>query len=108
MIVTDNMTAKNIVLNFLANTFIIEADNMFALLLLSSNHRKRMTAVANDVDQAAKETASATFFWTRAQGIVCAVMIIIWIYWSDILVGESCNELMLGPTPFYSVFLSGR
>jgi len=52
---------------------------VLAVLFLNSRHDKLMRDVVRDVDGGASGAARASFFWTRIQGFLCLVLLILFL-----------------------------
>jgi len=90
MLVTDDVSAVNIILNLLAVTFITEADNVMAVLLLQTRHYEAMERAAAG---AAAGDTRLIFFWARLQGVLCVVILVAGVFFIDRLV-KDCNNLI--------------
>jgi len=67
IIVTESITAKNILLNLIAVTFIAEADNVLVKFTLSADAEKRIKLVIKDAKQNARNySGSRQFQWPGA------------------------------------------
>mmetsp|Transcript_63503 Transcript_63503/g.74356 ORF Transcript_63503/g.74356 Transcript_63503/m.74356 type:complete len:576 (-) Transcript_63503:61-1788(-) len=91
LLLTDDISSKSIILNFLTVGFIFEADNVLAVLFLNSRHNELMDEVVKDVDGSASSAARALFFWTRVQGLVCAVILVTFMLFIQQFV-TTCEE----------------
>lgn len=92
LLVTDDIMAKNIILNLLAIAFITEADNIVAKIFLRSSHMELMTRTVENLDMESLSGSHALFFWTRAQGFSGFILFVIGILWAGKDV-EDCSEL---------------
>lgn len=92
LLITDQFSAKNDILNFLAITFISEADNMLAALFLRTGHIEQMNKVVEDIDIDTVPYASTAFFWARVQGIYCFLVLVFGLRIADSRV-DSCDEV---------------
>mmetsp|Transcript_18581 Transcript_18581/g.37014 ORF Transcript_18581/g.37014 Transcript_18581/m.37014 type:complete len:562 (+) Transcript_18581:98-1783(+) len=92
LLLTDNISSKNIILNFLAISLVLEADNVLAVLFLNARRNTFMKNVVRNVDGGAAGAARASFFWTRVQGFLCPILLIIFLYNVNDIV-KDCSEL---------------
>merc|ERR1740139_2031215 len=76
LLITDTISSKGIILNLLAIGLLLEADNVVAVLFLSNRYDVMMDAVVREVDDGVSGAARGTFFWTRVQGLLCAVILV--------------------------------
>ena len=76
LLITDTISSKVIILKLLAIGLLLEADNAVAMLFLSNRYDVMMDAVMREVDGSASVAAQGTFFWTRVQGLLCAVILV--------------------------------
>mmetsp|Transcript_9324 Transcript_9324/g.19005 ORF Transcript_9324/g.19005 Transcript_9324/m.19005 type:complete len:542 (-) Transcript_9324:86-1711(-) len=76
LLITNPVSSSSIILNLLAISIILEADNVVAVLFLSRHHDAMMNAVVRDVDGGAFGDAHGSFFWSRVQGLLCAVILV--------------------------------
>merc|ERR1719469_1833678 len=81
LLLTDDISSKNIILNFLAISLVLEADNVVAVLFLNARRNTFMKNVVRNVDAGATSAARASFFWTRVQGLLCPVLLILFLYY---------------------------
>eukprot|EP00588_Corethron_pennatum_P006162 CAMPEP_0194293604 /NCGR_PEP_ID=MMETSP0169-20130528/48298_1 /TAXON_ID=218684 /ORGANISM="Corethron pennatum, Strain L29A3" /LENGTH=301 /DNA_ID=CAMNT_0039042171 /DNA_START=57 /DNA_END=959 /DNA_ORIENTATION=- len=63
MILTTESDVKNLVLNFLAMTFISAADNVFGILSLRNHSTELMDKVVNNFNIGLSDDTAAVFFW---------------------------------------------
>jgi len=93
LLITDDISAKNIILNFLSITFITEADNVLAVLFLRTRHRELMDKTAKEAHESEEfHDSKVAFFWARVQGLFCVVILIIALYFVDKEV-KNCDSL---------------
>jgi len=107
LLITDDISAKNIILNFLSITFITEADNVLAVLFLRTRHRELMDKTAKEAHESEEfHDSKVAFFWARVQGLFCVVILIIVLYFVDEWV-KNCDSLEDVLLMYFGSFLFG-
>ena len=92
LILTDEVVnPKSIILNFLAISFISEADNIIAKIFLGNDQNARMERITSNVDQNMLN-ARSDLLWIRIQGFFCAVVLCVFVF--TLIKGEeNCQTL---------------
>ena len=95
LLVMDPLTAKNITLNILAVAMFSEVDRVVAALLLKESQTLKMEKLVKDASGSdLNSIARLSFFWTRLQGCLSVIFLIMFIYFLEELI-ESCGNLTL-------------
>jgi len=76
LLITDTLSSFAVILNFLAIAIILEADNVVAVLFLNNHRNEIMDDAVRDVDGSVSGAARGSFFWTRIQGLLCAIILV--------------------------------
>merc|ERR1719469_879061 len=93
LLITDDISAKNVILNFLSITFISEADNVLAVLFLRTRHKEMMDKAAKEAHESEEfREPKVAFFWARVQGLFCVIVLVIALYSVDKWV-KQCDDL---------------
>ena len=79
LIMNDEGSSKNLILNFLAIGFISEADNIIAIILLTTDQRTKIKNTINNIDH---DTFNArpVFLWNRLHGFLYAIILFLCIH----------------------------
>ena len=95
LLAMDPLTAKNITLNILAVAMFSEVDSVVAALLLKESQTLKMEKLVKDASGSdLNSIARISFFWTRLQGCLSVIFLIMFIYFLEELI-ESCGNLTL-------------
>jgi hypothetical protein len=107
LILTDDISTKNIILNFLSITFILEADNVLGALFLTSYHRKMINHTVESIKVESLRNATAVFFGARIQGLFCVVVLFVSLGYVDKTV-DNCDNLadFMWDIGFYCFFVT--
>merc|ERR1740124_217381 len=93
LLITDNISAKNIILNFLAITFVSEADNVLAVLFLRTHQRELMEKAAKEAHESEEfHDTQVAFFWAHVHGLFYVVVLLIVLFIVDKVVTK-CDHL---------------
>lgn len=103
-LVTDEISTKNIVLNFLSITFILEADNILALLFLKTRHKDQMEEAVQGIEIELLENGKDVSMWARIHVLFCVVKLIIELALVNKLVRD-CDRLNEFLNESYSISL---
>lgn len=90
LIMNDDGTPKNLVLNFLAIGFISEADNIIAIIWLTTDQRTKIKNTINNIDN---DTFNArpVFLWNRLHGFLYVIILLSFIHGTKDI--DSCYEI---------------
>jgi len=89
---TDDVSAKHVILNFLAITSITGMDNVLAALFLGPHHREMMEEAARDVKIDTAFSVGTVFLWSRVQGLFCALVFLVGLVRTDGWI-DNCDRL---------------
>lgn len=99
LILTDDISTKHLFLNFLSITFIMESDNVLAMIFLRSSQTELMEKAVESI--AVEKLQDIRFFFLcRMQGLLCATVLMIGLANVDNNVSE-CGELISYLTTLY-------
>jgi len=91
LLLTETISSKALILNFLAIGFVLEADNIIAALCLNKSNNELMSNAVKDVNDGVIGSV-VSFSWTRIQGFLCTVVLIFTLYTIEISV-TNCDKL---------------
>eukprot|EP00588_Corethron_pennatum_P000903 CAMPEP_0194283010 /NCGR_PEP_ID=MMETSP0169-20130528/24494_1 /TAXON_ID=218684 /ORGANISM="Corethron pennatum, Strain L29A3" /LENGTH=317 /DNA_ID=CAMNT_0039028519 /DNA_START=301 /DNA_END=1251 /DNA_ORIENTATION=+ len=92
LLITNDITAKNIIFNFLVIIFISGSDNVAAVLFLGTRQMELMEKAAKEADSEVSDDSEAVFVWARVQSLFCVVILIIALAFIDRVV-KDCDGL---------------
>lgn len=91
LIITDEMSTKSVILDFLAVTFIMEADNALALFFLRASQADLIEKTVKDSQIETLESSKGIAFWSRVQGLACVIVMLTGLQQVDTIVKDCDN-----------------
>lgn len=92
VLLSDSLSTKNILLNFLAVTFLVEADNMLAKVLFSSKQQDFVERVLFDDERIRSKEVSVSCLWPKLSGFVVAILVVVCVYGISALTKIGCKN----------------
>jgi len=86
VLATEKVSATNLILNFLAITFICEADNLFALMFHRKNQKDMMKKTIRDFNICQPDGTAAISFWARCLTFFCVLLLIVGLIYTDTII----------------------
>jgi len=77
LIMTEPISSKSAILNFLAVSLILEADSAIAVLFITNDGRQLMEEVIESVEDSARKDYKEKFFWIRSHTLFCGAWLLL-------------------------------
>jgi len=94
LLLTEEMSSKTLITNFLAISILSEADNVIAALLLNTRQNQLMESVVKNVKGCVYGAVRMAFIWTRVKGLICLVLFILTLCFINNFV-NNCDRLSI-------------